>query len=508
MNTRTPWLFEAPLAHEIAHHAYPEAPGGPGPVPPANPSPPGAFVQTRSGRLVGNVVGAANNLCEDVRSTLDRLHILWSINNADYDREYPRLSPPSCPPRSSLRPADIPLTIAAIGRNQAPTLHRVVAGHFLNLALTNNVGLGQRNNNNDIVQVQDILFALDLINLTDYTRERSAVVAMRPTPVTNARAVIPATLIGISRLKDAIAGGRLGWAPIRADEDEAGGDRFVGQTFNCGDFSVFVPRGASAGINKVHIFFSPGGVTGDSGLNAALTHGLRGASDTSEWILISVPGREPGFHTISTSEIAGCLTKVGRLPDITSLRLSAHSRGYRGLRETIRGRLIDTTSVERVVILDANHGDIAHVLSRSGIPASKVIAYGVNTGNLPLAKARTFRLPPGCMRAIGYSRLIQDAMVTRPSLSIPSSIRSQLLTLPNRGCFTTATALSGCQVNINAFCRDNHGRINTILRQESSPLGLKCFIDSNDLVRFGTIFSAGVYSHHFFEAEIAHELTD
>ena len=466
---------------------------------------PGKFVG--EGRFVGDVTRTNNNLREDVLNTMDRLHLLWSISNPDYDREYPAVA--SHPPGSFINPADIRLTIAAIRRNQAPTLHRLVVEHFLALSLSGNVGLGQANNNSDILQLQDALLALNQINPTEYKRERGAVLAIRPMPIADSMARIPETLKGISRLKDAVAGGRLGWAPIHADEGEAGGDRFGGQTYDCGDYSVFVPKGARAGINKVHIFFSPGDVTGDSGFNAVLTHGLRSASDALEWILISVPGKEPGFVTTSTPQISDCLTRIGRSPNVNSLRLSAHSRGYRGLRETIGRGLINTSLVERVVILDANYDSIANTLRRSRIPPNRVIAYGVNTGKLPLAGARNIPLPPLCMRAIGYSRLIQDAMVTRPSLPIPGSIRSQLLTLPARGCFTTGRASSGCQVNIIDFCNRNRGAINTTTRQEDNPsLGLKRFIDDNDLVRFGQIFDAGIYSHHFFVAEIAHEIID
>ncbi len=508
MSTQTHWLFEVPLAHEAVHYGNQEVPGATGGVPPVSMVQP--FVQMRSGRWVGNVRGAASNIREDVRNTLDRLHLLWSITNENYAREYPFVS--AARAGSSIDPANIPRTLAALRLNEEPHLHRVVVGHFLNLALSNNVGRGQANNPSDVLKLQDILFALKQMNGTDHTREHAAVMAMRPAPITNPEVVIPATLNGIRRLKDAIAGGRLGWAAIHADEDEAGGDRFGGQTFDCGDLSVFVPRSARPDVNKVHVFFSPGLVTGDSGFNAALTHGLRGASDASEWILVSVRGEDPGFRTINTSQIVNCLTSIGRTADIQSLRLSAHSRGFRGLRETISRRLISTALVKRVVILDANYKSIADALRHSGIPASRVVAYGVTMGDLPLAGVHNIRLQADCkgaMRAIGYSRLIQDAMVTRPLLPIPSVIRSQLLTLPARGCFTTSTPTGGCQVNIIDFCRRNKGAIATILRQEEhSTAGLKRFVDDNDLIRLGVSFVAETYSHHLFVAEIAHEITD
>ncbi|HEX7243853.1 MAG TPA: hypothetical protein VF263_26435, partial [Longimicrobiaceae bacterium] len=315
---------------------------------------------------------------------------------------------------------------------------------------------------------------------------------------------IPATLRAVSAFKEGIARRTLGWDPIHADEQEYGGDRYAGRTFEFGIFSIFVPRGVRPDASKVHVFFSPGGAQGDSGLNAVLTHGMRGASDASEYVLIGVPGKEPGFNSITTADITACLARVGRPANVTALRLSAHSRGFRGLRETVRGALVDVSLVERVAIFDANYQSAASALRASGIPASRVVAYDVGTGTLPLAGSRTVGLPAGCMRAIGYSRLIQDAMVTRPSLAIPAAVRAQLLPLPPRGSFTTSAGPN----NIVSFCTANSAAVRTILNQEGSPDGLRTFLDANDLVRFGQTFSPGIYSHHFFVAELAHEVTD
>jgi len=467
-------------------------------------------LRQRSGQFVGE--SPSQNIREEVLDTMDRLHLLWSISNRDFNIEYPTVSALAAGSRVS--PTLIPLTIAAIRRNEEPTLQCEVARHFLALTLLGNVGRGQPNNKSDIQRLQYVLRAQNNLNPADFASESSAVSSLSTTRVPDA--TIPRTLSALTEMKTAIAGGRIGWRAIHADEGEFGGDRFGGRTFEHGIFSIFMPRSVRSGANRVHVFFSPGDVQGESGLNAVLTHGLRGASDTSDWVLIGVPGREPGFVTIDTGQISDCLTHIGLSANIDSLRLSAHSRGYRGLRETIRGRLINTSIVDRVVILDANYRDIANVLSRSGIPASRVIAYNAGTGNLPLPGSRTISLPPLCMRAIGYSRLIRDAMVTRPSLVVPPSIRGQLLALPDRGCFTTGTANSGCQVNIIEFCRRNRSAVSTIIRQENnSANGLKQFLDRNDLVRFGRDsmgrqiqFDAGIYSHHFFVAEIAHEITN
>src|SRR5439155_10370343 len=120
------------------------------------------------------------------------------------------------------------------------------------------------------------------------------------------------------------------------DEGEFRGDRFGGRTIEFAissisfippkrlavmefDVSIFVPNGASPNTNRVHLFFSPGGVTTDHGLNAVLTHGLRGPSDPTEWILIGVPGAATeiggrvvsGWRTIDMANIQRCLQRVG-----------------------------------------------------------------------------------------------------------------------------------------------------------------------------------------------------
>lgn len=69
--------------------------------------------------------------------------------------------------------------------------------------------------------------------------------------------------------------------------------------------------------------------------------------------------------------------------------------------------------------------------------AAGMIAYNLATHRLTAKGARNVLLPGGAMRAIGYSRIIQDTMVTNPSLAIPGPINAQLLSLPPRNTFTT-----------------------------------------------------------------------
>lgn len=337
------------------------------------------------------------------------------------------------------------------------------------------------------------------------------------------------------------------WNPLRANESNASGsgslgvaDRFGSQTF-CAvistlceippkpatilahKVSIFVPSGVKPSTNKVHVFFSPGGVTENHGLNAALTHGLRAASDASDWILISVSGvhvEKPkpadGWRTIDMPSIENCLTSIGRSPKIDALRLSAHSRGGFGLQQSLQRSLI-TGAIDRVTILDCGEFFLAPLVNSLKSRSADVIHYRVNNKN-PVAGAKVINLGSECIRAIGYSRLIQDAMVTQPTLAIPAYIRSQLLTLPTRGLFTTSTALISPPVeDIAQFCKRNAADIKAIVKKElqlkQDPKtknivfeGLCSFINNKDVMRSGLAFSPGIYAHHLFVAEIAHEM--
>jgi hypothetical protein len=399
---------------------------------------------------------------------------------------------------------NLPRTLAAIRRNDEPHLHQAVMQNFFAINVSAPIGSGQPNRVADVRRLQLVLVALRLL-------PDAALTEGAPVGTTIPAANMPRTLRAIQAVKAGLAGGTLGWDPIHADELESGGDRFGGRTYEFENLSIFVPRGTSGDRNDVHVFFSPGSSQGSSGLNAVLHHGLRAACEGSGWILVGVPGKEPGFVTIDTAQIERALGRVGRSSAIGCLRLSAHSRGGRSLRETIAGPHIDIARIDRVVLLDCAFGSVARAITRAGIPAAKVIAYQVVDAALPAFVGRNIRIDPVCARAIGYSRLIQDAMQTRPQLPIPSDVRRQLLTLPPRGRFRAATAASGTPDHLLDFCRDpaNRTRIAAIVRDEATaPHGLKTFLDPpNDLGRLGQPFSASIYSHHFFVAEVAHEIT-
>jgi hypothetical protein len=366
------------------------------------------------------------------------------------------------------------------------------------------------------LKVQDSLRALNLLSNASYAIERAAIRSLAS--VANPNLAIPQTLVALTRLKEAIAGFQLGWTPLQADELEAGGDRYGGRTFDFAvttlcfipgerqpspkqhQVSIFIPSGVTPETSNVHIFFSPRGAAGDRGDNDTLVQGLRGAAEATNWILIGVSGIVNGWRTMDDAAIAACLARIGRSPTVTAVRLSGHSRGMSGLNMTLSRRSI-SSSIDRAVVLDAP--ELFHNSGRN------VIVYRVNVQNKRVSGAIHRDLNPTCMRAIGYTRLIRNAMLTRPSLMIPPAIRSQLLSIPNRGCFSTAPAarLSGCQVNLLDFCRDNRSAINAIIHQEQGRDGLHTFVEVNDLLRAGHPVSPGIYSHHIFVAEIAHEIT-
>ena len=331
---------------------------------------------------------------------------------------------------------------------------------------------------------------------------------------------------------------RAAWASTHADERTATGDRFGSQTFETVisslsgrqgtvaqesiSVSVFVPSRAPADQNKIHVFFGPGaavesGLGANSvGMNAVMTHGFRASTDASAWITIGVPGQvEPdgtegnAFHAIDVAGIQACLRAAGRSTvNIDAIRLSAHSRGYRGLSQTISRRLVSPTP-EKVVIFDAAYGTVSTALAGSGVRPNRTVAYNLGGHQLTAPGARNVSLPAGAMRAIGYSRVIADARVRLPGLAIPPAISSQLLALPARGTFTTKSPAPPGMTNIIDFSNANLPAIRQILAHESRPAdGLRAFIDANNLIQLGRTFSADIYSHHLFVAELAHEVVD
>jgi hypothetical protein len=312
--------------------------------------------------------------------------------------------------------------------------------------------------------------------------------------------------------------------PIRADEKDK-----VLPSFTFGRFSIFVPEKVTFGNRtdeipnlKVHVFFSASRVAGDI-RDDVLTHGLHGASNQSDWVLIGVPAHT----TISDQEIVDCLASIGIHDPIRALRLSGHSRGAFSLMNSVVQKTITTLSlIDRVTLLDADDNpdttdpDRAtktpkvEILKNAGIPVSKIVAYEVNVHKRHIRGATYIGLDSGSMAAIGYVRLIQDAMVTQPGISSAvaanADIKSQLesLPLPPRGNFTTK-APDANHTSLQTFAQQHRAEIQAILSVDGTRNGLLFFINQNNLARFeGYKFDRAVSAHHFFAAEVAHELVE
>ena len=111
---------------------------------------------------------------------------------------------PTRPAASRLSSADIPLTIAALRRNEEATLNPPVAQAALGITIGANVGAGQPNAKADILRLQDALHSNWNLTNADYAAERAAVNA-GPDPV--GAPSIPRTIQGIRQFKTAYVGG-------------------------------------------------------------------------------------------------------------------------------------------------------------------------------------------------------------------------------------------------------------------------------------------------------------
>ncbi len=298
-------------------------------------------------------------------------------------------------------------------------------------------------------------------------------------------------------------------------------------------FSIFVPAGTPPETNNVHVFFAANPVVGASG-NDVMIHGLRASAEAAatKWIVIGVPGFEnpppPGYQTINTAQIQACLSAAGRTnTTITSLRLTAHSRGHRGLEHTLRSgssgaALVSTSLIDRVTILDAFYQNTRRSIAGAGIPASRVVQYDLQDA-LGTASGQRSRIPNdkrillssqvNRLAALGYVRILQDLRTARPAVATLlaanplAAAQVSSLTLPARGTFTTVTPPG--PNDLLAWLRANSTALDAILAVDSdrSRGGLLAFINDNDLLGFGTgVFDRYISAHHFFVGEIAHEL--
>ncbi len=342
--------------------------------------------------------------------------------------------------------------------------------------------------------------------------------------------------------------------PMHSDEIVNGQDKYANQTFSTTgdpivigsdkqpgskktldkDLSIFVPKNVVAGQNQVHIFFTPFVASSPDGpANFIAEQGLRGASDASAWILIGVPaleGVQPNFVTINTAEVQKCLSSINRPTKIDALRLSAHSRGHRGLENTIGKTpgstpLLDLSLVQKISVFDASYHDLGQALTSHkkdltamADPANpgqfkqdSLNLYDVTVANISGYKG--IQLEPRAIRALSYTRLIQEglnkAWISATDLNVlPNNIKDAtnaiLGKLPARSTFSTKSPPPGGQTNIKDFYGDatNHQNLMLIDGKEIKKLITDKHLDNNEG------FNADIDAHHWFVTELAHEAVE
>jgi hypothetical protein len=135
-----------------------------------------------------------------------------------------------------------------------------------------------------------------------------------------------------------------------------------------------------------------------------------------------------------------------------------------------------------------------------------------------------------CIRAIGYARLINDAVGTGRIPVLPSAIAALVaaLPLPPRGSFSAETPPPPGKTSIAGFCRDRaHAPALRALRRGERHVAnvgqlagnentsAYAFVEWNDLLNLRDpaaprnqwrSVTPGIYSHHLFVAEVADDL--
>ncbi len=327
-------------------------------------------------------------------------------------------------------------------------------------------------------------------------------------------------------------------APLRATETGL----MPQTTIVNGKFAVYVPWGWIARYNlkeptditdiKVHVFFGAGGVIGDN-FNDVLLHGLRSASNPTDWITIAVPGTtDVAGNSLPTpfrdSDITDCLAAVGLTNPVTKLRLSGHSRGMVSLVGYAPKTKL-TAVIDRVNVLDefqtgdpkagTYHGKV-EVLIAAGIPRSKIIGYeSQDPAKVHLAGINYITFDPGLMAVFGTVRLIQDAIARDPAIDAAAAAantrrdpadRTKFLTvkdevasitLPTRGSLPS-TAATGTP-SLQSWMADatNRSALRSLSQQK-----LIAFVTSKNLTRYPGQDWAPFAAHEFFVYEIAPEL--
>ena len=475
----------------------------------------------------GSVGPSGTNGREAVLLVLDRLYGMWAIEGKDHDDTKAAVAALASG-AAVTDPGQLQVIDRALTRLEDPSLAAPVAKAQFGLPINAAVGRDQPNVPADVAIVQNALVAKDHMSHDDWLRENGAATSGKSL----AAADLPATYIGITKLKrqGVAATGSQGWFPIiRSDEalpDSGGVDKLADRTFQFGEFMIFVPSAATkATTNHVHVFFSAGGV--QEATSHVEHHGLRGAAETGGWILFGVQGDVGKTFTVSEGQVKAGLESIGRAGQIASLRLTAHSRGNGSMARTLREVLFTPSLIDHVNVLDGS--DFSKALNegfrRSKVPASRVTADVVNTGRFDRKGVKNLGIDSVGIRALGYARLIKDAVASGRVTSVPPAVQAKVtaLALPPRGSLSAVDPVPAGKTPINAFMKKNKTALAALREGEGAYTNVGqesrvkdtsayAFVEWNNLLNLNdenqprTSWRSvlpGIYSHHLFVAEIA-----
>jgi hypothetical protein len=338
----------------------------------------------------------------------------------------------------------------------------------------------------------------------------------------------------------------MGWTLVhKIEADSTGKDKYARQTCDVStQCSMFLPAGLKPDENKVHVFFTPNGVTGNV-LNAVTCHALREAAAPTDWILVAVLGDDANPPLITAKKILDFLDSHGRPRRIDKMRFGCHSRGLFSLAASLNSKklvaksptapVLDPSIVERVVTFDeadvktnkdtgVKRFILQPALQFAGIDLAKMFGFyvGVPTWSIPpnqtvnLTNTRETR---AALRVVEYCRLIEDAKVVNPGVTIPPDIDAIItsLHLPPLGSFTSRSSPTAPLVDFRDWAKTNNATIKATGIEDETVQGklskLYKFVDKNDLAHLYQVptskrFPPVIYGHHLVVSEFVHEVTD
>lgn len=498
-------------------------------------------LKLRNGHEVGAPSGAGTaNLRSDAGEVLARLLSIGAIDLQAFTAI--KSSWAGYAPGDVIKDPDLIDLKAAVKANERPVLPATAAG-TLAVKLGGPVGTGEANDAKDVTAVQNRLIALGLLGTGSASGTWDT-----------------ATAQALTKFKVAFVAGTLGIEPLRSNEAIGGGaDPFGAQTFRVQGnpitivvpgrastapntvtanktFTVFVPTTAPDTQNKVHVFFTPL----PNELKFVDEEGLRSEHEGTPWILIAVPALfeqvRPNWVTIETAEIQKCLAAIGRPTTIDALRLSAHSRGHRGLEHTLglkgSSPTVDLKLVERVTVFDASYKDLGDALrghakdltqmqdpkDPSKLASGTVNLYDVTVGNASGFAGKRFEV--GAIRALAYVRFVFEglllgkidqtdiAALPTAAKDVRGAANRLLKALPPRGSFSTRTPTPAGKTDLATWLAANRSDLATV---DDKASGLSALVLAANL-DLGYNFDANpkdpnrsLTPHHWLAAELGQE---